>query len=100
MLIDPITEVYIGFFIAVGAYVLVRFNIHPPICLCAMGGISFMLGVLVTIFSESPQNTMLTIAQNTVLFVVGNALGLVGGAIFEAILRAIRQVVSFFEDIF
>ncbi len=100
MLIDPFTEIYIGFFIAVGSYVLIRFNIHPPICLCVMGGISFLLGVFVSIFSESSQNVMLTIAQNTVLFIVGNALGLLGSAIFEAILRVIRQAVKFFEDIF
>ncbi len=100
MLVDPFIEIYIGFFIAAATYVLVRFNIHPPICLCAMGGISLVLGITVTMLSESPQNAMLMVAQNTVLFVIGNALGLVGGAIFEVILRVIKQAIQFLEDVF
>jgi len=100
MLIEPFTEIYIGFFIAVATYVSIRFNIHAPICLCVMGGISFILGIIVTILSENPQNAISTIAQNTFMFVIGNALGLVGGAIFEGILRIIRQAIRVLEDIF
>ena len=100
MSIDPFFEIYIGFFIALGTYVLVRFNVNPPICLCAMGGISFILGITVTMIFANPENALSTIVQNTILFIIGNALGMVGGAIFEGILRGIGQIIQAFEDVF
>ena len=99
MLIDPTVQITIGFIVASLTYLLVRLNIHPPICLCSMGAISFLLGIFVTVLSENPQNAMLSIVGNTLMFVIGNALGLIGGAIFEFNIRIIRQVIEFFTNI-
>ena len=99
MLIDPTAQITFGFIVAAVTYLLVRLNIHPPICLCSMVAISFLLGIFVTILSENPQNAMLSIAENTLMFVIGNVFGLIGGAIFEFIVRIIRQVIEFLTNI-
>jgi len=98
MPIDPITEIIIGFLIACITYVMIRLGVHLPISFGAMGLISLVLGIVASLIAD-PHNSVFVIPQNIIMFVIGNALGLLGAALFEQVLRVFRQMINFIFDL-
>jgi len=95
MIIDPGAEIFIGFFIALITYVLAKTGVELPICLGSMVTISFVLGTIFVLFSGQPETTLFTILINSTVFLLGNALGLIGAGLLETFLNFGKELLKF-----
>ncbi len=87
-MIEPGFEIFLGFIVALCGYFAI--TQESARIFSIMGIIIFLLATLIAISN----NSIGEIIANYVLFVVGNALGLVGATIFDKVLKPILDQIT------